>query len=218
MRPPVWIAPRPLLLASTSRTRRQLLDAAGLAPEFVAPEVDERAIEAESGPDAAPPLDLPLAHPIDHPLALARRLAREKALAVSRRHPDRIVLGADQVLACDGVLFHKPAGRADALDQLLRLSGRTHELHAAGLLARGGSALECFDATARLTLRPLSRRDLERYLDRADPAFLSGTGVYQVEGLGIHLFERIEGDHATILGLPLIPLLAALRRLGCLAS
>lgn len=209
MTPSVWIAPHPLLLASTSRTRRQLLDAAGLAPDVEAPEVDERAIEAENGPEAA--------HPFAHPLALAHRLAREKALAVSRRHPDRIVLGADQVLACDGVLFHKPAGRADALDQLLRLSGRTHELHAAGLLARGGSALERFDATARLTLRPLSPRDLEHYLDRADPAILSGTGVYQVEGLGIHLFERIEGDHATILGLPLIPLLAALRRLGCLA-
>ena len=212
MRPPVWIAPLPLLLASTSRTRRQLLDAAGLAPDVEAPEVDERAIEAESSPDAAPPL----AHPLDRPLALARRLAREKALAVSRRHPDRIVLGADQVLACDGVLFHKPAGRADALDQLLRLSGRTHELHAAGLLARGGSALEGFDATARLTLRPLSRRDLEHYLDRADPAFLSGTGVYQVEGLGIHLFERIEGDHFTVLGLPLLPLLAFLRGQGLL--
>ncbi|MET0430033.1 MAG: Maf family protein [Microvirga sp.] len=213
MTPSVWIAPLPLLLASTSRTRRQLLEAAGLTPDVAAPEVDERAIEAGTGPDGVSPQSRPQSRPVD----LARRLAREKALAVSRRHPGRIVLGADQVLACEGALFHKPADRAEALEQLLRLSGRTHALHAAGLLARDGSALEAFDATARLTLRPLSRPDLERYLDRADPAVLSGTGVYQVEGIGIHLFERIEGDHATILGLPLIPLLAALRRLGCLA-
>jgi septum formation protein len=205
MTAPVWIHQRPLLLASTSRTRRQLLEAAGLAPDIAAPEVDERAIEAGPAIDTAPPL------------ALARRLAREKALAVSRRHPDRIVLGADQVLACDGAVFHKPDGRADAMDQLARLSGRTHELHAAGLLARDGAALASFDATARLTMRSLGARDLEQYLDRADPVALRATGIYQVEGLGIHLFERIEGDHATILGLPIIPLLAALRRLGCLA-
>ncbi|MBM6593914.1 Maf family protein [Microvirga pudoricolor] len=203
--PPVWAAPSPLLLASTSRTRRALLESAGIVPETEAPGVDERAIEMEAASDRL------------SPPALAARLAREKALAVSRRHPARIVLGADQVLACDGILFHKPGGRDEAFEQLSRLSGRTHALHAAGCLARDGEILSDFDATARLTMRELGPDAINLYLDRADSSVLVSTGVYQVEGLGIHLFERIEGDHSTILGLPLIPLLSALRGLGCLA-
>jgi septum formation protein len=167
--------------------------------------VDERAIEAASqrgSPD---------------PAALAQRLAEAKAVTVSNRHPDRLVLGADQVLELDGEVFHKPGDRLAARTQILRLAGRTHMLRSAGALARDGRIVETFVETATLTMRPLGPDAVERYLDLAGADVLSSVGCYQVEGLGIHLFDSVMGDHSTILGLPLRPLLAALRRLGCLA-
>jgi septum formation protein len=201
----LWTGASPLLLASTSPTRRKLLDSAGLPPETQSPGVDERAVEEAAAREA---LDPP---------ALAKCLAAEKALAVSRQHPDRIVLGADQVLECDGMVFHKLKDREAARAQLRKLAGRTHSLHSAGVLAIGGQVTETFGASARLAMRPLTDVSIDLYLECAGPDVLGSVGVYQIEGLGIHLFDTVEGDHSTILGLPLLPLLSALRRLGCLA-
>jgi septum formation protein len=201
----LWTGSRPLLLASTSTTRRTILESAGLPVETQAPGVDERVVE-----EAARNENL-------DPSSLARRLATEKALAVSRRHPDRLVLGADQVLACEGEVFHKPENREAARAQLQNLSGRTHALHSAGALAQGGHIVEGFDASAHLAMRPLRGEDIDIYLSLAGPQVLHSVGVYQIEGLGIHLFREVEGDHSTVLGLPLLPLLSALRRLGQLA-
>ncbi|MGO4570774.1 Maf family protein [Microvirga sp. 2TAF3] len=201
----VWTGLQPLLLASTSRTRLGLLENAGLSVETQAPGVDERAVEEAAR------------HKALDPPQLALRLAGEKALAVSRRHPDRLVLGADQVLDCAGEVFHKPANRAAAQAHLRRLAGKTHVLHSAAVLAKDGRIVEGFIESACLTMRPLSPDAIDTYLDLAGPEVWRSVGVYQLEGLGIHLFEKVEGDHSTILGLPLIPLLAALRRLGYLA-
>ena len=198
----VWLGTAPLLLASTSPTRRMLLESAGLPVETEAPGVDERAIEA-AGAGA--------------PEELSRRLAAEKALSVSRRQPGRVVVGADQVLELAGEILHKPRGRGDALHQLAQLSGRSHVLHTAFAVARDGRVVEAGADSARLTMRRLDAPALERYLDCAGEAVMQSVGGYQLEGLGVHLFETVEGDHATILGLPLRRLLAALRGLGLLA-
>jgi septum formation protein len=203
--PALWTPSEKLLLASTSATRLALLVSAGLSVETQNSGVDERAVEEAAR------------HENLDPPSLAARLAAEKALAVSRRHPERIVLGADQVLACDGQVFHKPSGRDAARLHLEALAGRAHALHSAGAIAIGGQVAESFDATARLVMRPLTPEAVDLYLDLAGPDVMHSVGVYHFEGLGIHLFESVEGDHSTILGLPLLPLLSCLRRLGCLS-
>ncbi|WP_438345261.1 Maf family protein [Methylorubrum populi] len=200
--PVLWRAPAPLLLASASATRRDLLASAGLPVETAPARIDERALEAEGGVLA--------------PLELARRLARAKAEEVAARHPGRVVIGADQVLECEGRVFHKPADLAAAHAHLARLQGRTHQLHSAVAITRDG-AVEDFVETARLTMRPLDAAAIDAYLRLAGAAVTTSVGAYQLEGLGIHLFERVEGDHSTILGLPLTPLLARLRGMGLLA-
>ena len=139
-------------MASTSATRRALLERAGLPVETEAPDVDERALESAALAEGATPADV------------ARRLARAKALAVSRRRPDRLVVGADQTLACNGELFHKPADAAEARMHLARLAGRAHDLHSAAALARGGEAIAAFAQDARLSMRPLSPAAIERYV------------------------------------------------------
>ncbi|MET7246417.1 Maf family nucleotide pyrophosphatase [Methylobacterium sp. EM32] len=199
----LWRGPAPLLLASTSPTRRMLLDSAGLAVETRAPGVDERAVEAEAA--GLSPQDL------------AGRLAAAKAGAVAAHAPDRVVIGADQVLDLDGTVFHKPADRAGAAAHLARLQGRTHALHSAVALAVDGAVADRFVVTARLTMRPFGEAGIAAYLDAAGPTITGSVGAYQLEGVGIHLFDRIEGDHSTILGLPLLPLLARLRARGLLA-
>jgi septum formation protein len=200
--PSIWLPAAPLLLASTSATRRLLLESAGLPVETEAPGVNERAVEAGA---AGPPQEL------------ARRLAAEKALAVSSRRPGRVVVGADQVLEFEGEVLHKPADRAAAREQIARLAGRTHALHTAFTVAIDGAVRREGLESPRLTMRPLDAAAVERYLDLAGDAVTRSVGGYQLEGAGIHLFERVEGDHSTILGLPLLPLLAALRRMGLLA-
>ncbi len=150
--------------------------------------------------------------------AVAAHLAEAKALAVAKLRPHRLVLGADQVLALGNEIFTKPQDLAAAQAQLTKLSGRTHALHSALCVARGEKVLFATVATARLTCRVLSADFIARYLSAAGTAVLGSVGAYQLEGLGVHLFEKIEGDHATILGLPLLPLLAFLRQEGSLAG
>lgn len=193
----LWRGRDPLILASQSRARQMLLANAGLRCEAVPAEIDERSAQQASGLSA--------------PGEIAALLAREKALWVSARHPGRYVIGADQTLALGSRMFSKPAGRAQAAEQLRALAGQSHELHSAVAVARDGKILFENTAIARMTMRQLSGADIRVYLDEAGEAVTSSVGAYQLEGLGVHLFERIEGDHFTILGLPLLPLLAFLR-------
>lgn len=198
----IWRGKHPLVLASQSRARQMLLGNAGLAFEAVPADIDERAVQQRSD--------------LSEPGEIAALLAREKALAVSTAMPDRYVIGADQTLALGRRLFSKPAGRAEAAEQLRALAGNTHELHSAVVVARAGKALFSDVAIARMTMRQLSGDEVRAYLDTAGDAVTGSVGAYQLEGLGVHLFERIEGDHFTILGLPLLPLLAFLRGQGLL--
>ena len=191
-----------LILASTSSARIALLQGAGLSFEAVGADVDERALEEPMLAAGATPAEV------------ADVLAEAKALAVSRRRPAALVIGGDQGLDLAGERCVKPDGRAGAKAQLARLSGRTHHLRSAVALARGGAVVWRHLASASLTLRPLDGEALDRYLDRAGDAVTRSVGAYQLEGVGIQLFERIEGDYFTILGLPLLPLLDALRGQG----
>ncbi len=194
----------PLVLASKSTVRRSLLEAAGIPVEVDAAEIDERALEA-------PPAERGAA-----PETIASLLAAEKARAVARRRPGALVLGADQTLALDGRRFSKPATIAAAREQLAALSGKTHALHSACAVARGETIMFETVATARLTMRVLSTAALDAYLAAVGKRVTESVGAYQLEGLGVHLFEQIEGDHFTILGLPLLPLCAFFRREGLL--
>lgn len=197
---PLWVDRQPLVLASKSDIRGKILAAAGLRFEIRPAQIDERAVEATAGTgDAA---------------AAARVLARAKAEAVAANMPGRAVLGADQTLALGKQRFSKPADRAAATAQLRSLRGRTHELHSALALVRDGELLFAGVETARLTMRDFSDRFLDEYLDMAADTALASVGAYQLEGIGIHLFEKVEGDYFTILGLPLLPLLAYLRSAG----
>jgi septum formation protein len=194
----LWLASQPLVLASRSDVRGKILAAAGLRFEIRPSAIDERQIEAQAG--------------MNDPASVARHLAHAKASAVANGLPGRTVLGADQTLARGVKRFTKPTDRKVASVQLRDLRGRTHELHSALALVRDGSLLfSCVD-TARLTMRNFSDRYLEDYLDMAGDAALKSVGGYQLEGIGIHLFERVEGDYFTILGLPLMLLLAYLRQ------
>jgi nucleoside triphosphate pyrophosphatase len=193
----LWRGKSPLILASQSRARQALLTNAGISFEAVTAEIDERAVQQASGLSA--------------PGEIASLLAREKALSVSARLSGKFVIGADQTLALGERLFSKPAGRAQAAEQLRALAGHSHELHSAVAVARDGKILFEAVAIAVMTMRRLGEAEIEIYLDEVGDAVTSSVGAYQLEGLGVHLFERIEGDHFTILGLPLLPLLAFLR-------
>jgi septum formation protein len=193
----LWLGKEPLVLASQSKARQTLLASAGIEFESDPADIDERAIQASSGLSA--------------PSDIAKLLAREKAISVSIRRPTRYVVGADQTLALRARIFNKPAGRAQAADQLRALAGHCHELHAAVAVACDGKLLFEHVSIARMTVRPLRDAEIENYLEAAGDAVTTTVGAYQVEGLGVHLFEHIEGDHFTILGLPLLPLLAFLR-------
>jgi septum formation protein len=197
---PLWLARQPLVLASKSEIRGKILAAAGLHFEVQGAQIDERAVETQTG--------------VNNASSVAAVLARAKAQVVATRLVNHPVLGADQTLALGSKRFSKPANRAVAAEHLRALRGKTHMLHSALALARNGEVLfECVE-TAQLTMRDFSDRFLEDYLDMAGNAALAGVGGYQLEGLGVHLFERLEGDYFTILGLPLMPLLAYLRDKG----
>jgi len=194
----LWHGKSPLILASQSSARKMLLANAGLQFEAVTADIDERGIQAASG--------------LSNPREIGLLLAREKAKAVSVNRPGSYVIGADQTLALGDRLFNKPAGRVAAMAQLRDLAARTHELNSAVAVAHDGKIVFEDVSIARMTMRQMSEAELSAYLDAAGDAVTASIGAYQLEGLGIHLFERIEGDHFTILGLPLLPLLAFLRR------
>ena len=188
-----------LILASASSTRKALLTQAGLVFAAVPATIDERSLELAAIETGADGRDVALL------------LAREKAAAVARDNPGAIVIGADQTLSLGTELLHKPVNRADAAIQLDRLKGKTHRLHAAVTLVQDDLLLWSDIQTAELTMRDFSDDDRDDVLDREGDTILSSVGGYRLEGPSIRLFEAISGDYFTILGLPLLPLLAALR-------
>lgn len=194
----------PLILASQSPFRRMLMENAGLAFETRAAEIDERAVEAA----------LAVRNPT--PPQVAEALAIEKAQDVAHRCPGALVIGSDQTLSLDGRVFHKPADMAEAKSHLTAMSGRTHALNCGIALVRDGQILWSHVSIAHLTMRPLSASFIDRHLARVGERVLASVGAYQLEGEGVQLFERIDGDYFTILGLPLLPLLAKLRELGAI--
>jgi nucleoside triphosphate pyrophosphatase len=190
-----------LILASGSAARKALLEAAGLTFDVVPADIDEVAIreailEKTAGVEGAD---------------IASVLAAEKARVVSIAHPDALVIGADQVLALGGKIFSKPASLAEARAHLMMLRGRMHDLVSAAALARNGDVHWQTTATAGMTVREFSNEFLGAYLERMGDRVLASVGCYEFEGLGVQLFERIDGDYFTILGIPLLRLLARLR-------
>jgi len=198
----LWLAAAPLVLASRSTARRALLEGAGISIDLCPADIDERGLEADA--------------PDQEPGAVAALLAREKAAAVARRTAGRLVLGADQTLSLGKERFTKPADLAAARAQLRTLCGRSHELHSAIAFAENDKVLFEYVGVARLTMRKFSDRFLDAYLDAVGTAATASVGAYQIEGPGIQLFERIDGDYFTVLGLPLVPVLDFLRRCGYL--
>jgi septum formation protein len=194
----------PMILASGSRFRQKMLGDAGVAFDVILPDLDERALEAPLQQSGATPEDV------------ARVLAEAKAVAVSETAPGRLVLGCDQTLLLGDRVFHKPATMDEAQETIFALSGQTHQLNSAAVLALDGQAVWHHVAVARMTMRALSPAEIGRYCGRAGETILQSVGAYQIEGLGAQLFERIEGDYWTVVGLPLLPVLAALRERGML--
>ncbi len=196
--------PETIVLASGSPFRRKMLEDAGVDVEAVPAKIDERAVEAAVAGSGVTPEEL------------ATILAEAKALDVAGRMPGRLVLGADQTLSLGDEVLHKPADMEEARRRLLRLSGQTHQLNSAVVLMRDSEVLWRHVGVARLTMRPLEPAFIGRHLSRVGDKALSSVGAYQIEGEGIQLFEAIDGDHFTIVGLPLLPLLAKLRELGAI--
>ena len=194
----------PLILGSGSPFRRRMLEAAGLVFQVVVADVDEAVLKQELARQV----------PAHGPSGIAQALARAKAEAVSSIHPAAMVIGADQVLALDGELFDKPADVGAARLQLQKLRGKTHRLTSAVVLAHGGKAVWTHVDEAVMTMRAFSADFLEHYLSQGDADLCRMVGAYEIEGAGIQLFQRVEGDHFTIIGLPLLPLLAELRAQG----
>lgn len=191
-----------LILASTSPIRRAMLRDAGIDFQCLPPGVDEAAIKSGE-PDSA---------------ALAAKLARAKAEAVSKARPDSWVIGSDSIVSVEGRLFDKPADRAEAAEHLRAFSGKAMTLTSAVALAIGGAANWCEVDQARLKVRELGERFIADYLDSEWPEVGYCVGVFRLEGRGVQLFELIQGSHFTILGMPLLPLLGALRQRGVIAA
>lgn len=194
----------PIILASKSPFRAALLKNAGISFLTESAEIDERAVEAALDDTGTTPEDVALV------------LAEAKALEVSARHPDALVIGCDQTLSLGDEEFHKPADMEAARRHLLKLSGKTHNLNSAVVLARGSEAIWRHVGVAHMTMRSLDPAFVGRHLARVGDIALSSVGAYQVEGEGLQLFEKIDGDYFTIVGLPMLPLLDELRRLGAI--
>jgi septum formation protein len=193
----------PLILASSSVIRKAMLDQAGVVCAMVPPDVDEAGVEqAHEGQD----------------FELALALAEAKAVEVSRRHPGEWVIGGDSVISIEGRRVFKPASRDEAAENLRHFSGKTMRLVSAAALARGGTVAWNHLADAVLQVRPLSEAFIQAYLDAEWPEVAYCVGVFRIEGRGVTLFDDVEGDHFTILGMPLLPLLGALRERGLMAS
>ena len=192
----------PLILASTSPTRLALLHAAGLDAEARPARIDEAAIKHAALAEGATPGDTALL------------LATLKARRIPA--PGALVIAADQLLTCDDAWFDKPATPAEARAHLLHLRGRTHTLHTAVVVHRDGAEVWRHLATPRLTMRPFSDAFLDAYLAREGDAVLSSVGAYRLEGPGLQLMDRVDGEHTAILGLPMLPLLGFLRQHGAL--
>jgi septum formation protein len=199
----LWLAGEPLILASQSNARRALLTAAGILVEVHPADLNERRVEAAGAAQSAG--------------AAAALLAREKAITVEGRYRGRLTLGADQTLALGAERLTKPADRDGARVQLRALCGRTHELHSAVAFVQHGKVLFEHVGVARLAMRNFSEQFLERYLTTIGNAATASVGAYQIEGPGVQLFDRVEGDYFTVLGLPLMEVLEFLRRVGGLA-
>ena len=193
-----------IVLASGSSFRKAMLETAGVDIDVEPARIDERAVEKTLEGTGASPEDV------------AQVLAEAKALEVSGKKPGRLVLGCDQTLSLGDELFHKPNDMEDARRHLLKLSGRTHQLNSAAVLARNGETLWRDVGIARLTMRKLEPAFIGRHLARVGPMALNSVGAYQIEGEGIQLFEKIEGDYFTIVGLPLLAILKELRELGAI--
>ena len=195
----------PLILASSSKVRARLLEAAGLAFSVEGPGINEHAMrQAISSTGSLSAQDV------------AEVLARAKAEAVSELAKDAFVIGADQVLALGNHIFTKPDTMDAARSQLLDLSGKTHTLHSAVALATKGETVWAHAESSTLTMRRFTPQFIGRYLAAAGESVLTSVGAYQIEGLSIRLFEKIDGDYFSILGIPLLPLLDALRREGAI--
>lgn len=191
-----------LVLASLSPFRAQLLKNAGLSVRVEGARLDERAVEQQNSSLSA--------------IELAQKLAMEKAHDVSQRFPQALVIGCDQVLEFDGRVLHKVANMNEAYQRLQALSGKTHYLHSAIALIQDGRPVWNDVATAAMMVRRLDRGFINRHLARAGEKVLASVGAYQLEGEGVQLFEKIDGDYFTIIGLPLLPLLAQLRAMGAI--
>lgn len=193
-----------LILASGSRTRQHMLQAAGVAHTVCPADLDERAIEEAMFQDEAP----------GDMADLADVLARAKAEAVSAQNSDSLVIGSDQVLALGAENFHKPTSIEEARRTLLKLRGKTHQLHTGVALAQNGEVVWSYCETAHVTMRDYSEKSLAMYLVKAGDIVLESVGAYQIEGLGLQLMDKIDGSHFTVLGMPLLPLIKELRNRG----
>lgn len=193
----IWLEQKPLILASQSSARRMLLANAGLSIECIPADIDERDIQQSSG--------------LKDPGKIAALLATEKARQVSSKAKDRYVVGADQTLALGDQLFSKPVNAAAAVEQIRLLSGNVHELHSAVSVMLNGEMLFSHVGVARMAMRALTNEQVVAYVETVGDAVTTSVGAYQLEGVGVNLFDRIDGDHFTILGLPLLALLDFLR-------